>query len=78
MFRNLLEASPTVERVPPTTQWASLWAANGILFLIAVQVSIFIPSMWPFLKEIECEAKESNFGAEILINLMKILRISII
>lgn len=35
------------------TKWASIWLASVILFLVAVQFSIYLSSLWPYLSQVK-------------------------
>jgi hypothetical protein len=41
-----------VEKQKQKTQWASIILASIILFLVAVQFSIYFASLWPYLNQV--------------------------
>ncbi|KAK6048813.1 hypothetical protein COOONC_13682, partial [Cooperia oncophora] len=55
------------EKPPPTakecqTPWASIYLAGACSFVQAVQFGIFTSSMWPYLRKLNPEAIETEFG----------------
>lgn len=44
------------------TRWGSIWLASVILFLVALQFSIYLSSLWPYLSQIDKTADETFYG----------------
>ncbi|KAK6010502.1 hypothetical protein OSTOST_24470, partial [Ostertagia ostertagi] len=44
------------------TPWASIYLAGACSFVQAVQFGIFTSSMWPYLRKLNPEAIETEFG----------------
>uniref|UniRef100_A0A7E4W2E2 MFS domain-containing protein n=1 Tax=Panagrellus redivivus TaxID=6233 RepID=A0A7E4W2E2_PANRE len=49
------------------TDWPSIYVATGLTFITAVQFSIFVASLWPFLQIVDATATETFFGVIISI-----------
>uniref|UniRef100_A0A7E4VAS1 MFS domain-containing protein n=1 Tax=Panagrellus redivivus TaxID=6233 RepID=A0A7E4VAS1_PANRE len=47
---------------PQKTEWRSIYVGTFVGFLATVQMSAFIPTVWPYLKIIDPEISETTFG----------------
>ncbi|VDN33046.1 unnamed protein product [Cylicostephanus goldi] len=46
----------------PKTPWKSIYLAGACSFVQAAQFSIYISSMWPYLRTLDPDAVETQFG----------------
>ncbi|KIH45824.1 hypothetical protein ANCDUO_24130 [Ancylostoma duodenale] len=60
--RKAEKSSGSQQRSATTTPWTSIYIAGGCGFVQVAQASIYLSSMWPYLRKLNPDASENFFG----------------
>ncbi|KAK6013804.1 hypothetical protein OSTOST_20855, partial [Ostertagia ostertagi] len=61
-YAEALSSLPLYSGTQSKTPWASIYLAGGCAFIQAAQFNMFSNSMWPYLRKLNPEAVETQYG----------------